>query len=97
LLQITDLPGFPLEVWEQAAKSIVQNTNAASAYVMAVAPDLEPEYVFPEENEEAPESDDEQAAPAPAEEEPETEQAPDPDAERAQAVCTHPLLVGDCS
>lgn len=53
---------------------------------MVVAPAVEPEYVFPEEDEEAPESDDEQAAAAPAEEEAEPEEAADPEAEGAETV-----------
>jgi hypothetical protein len=97
LLQITGLPGFGLDVWEQAAKSIVENTNAASAYVMVVAPALEPEYVFPEENDEAPESDDEQAAPVPVQEEPEPQEAPDVEAKGAEAVRTHSANLTDWS
>lgn len=84
--QIADMSGYALEVWEEAAKAIVENTSAASAYVLAVAPALGTDYAFPEEDEEVPESDDEQAVPAADDEQAEPDEAADPEAEAAEAV-----------
>jgi Dpy-30 motif len=93
-LQIADLPGYPLDVWQAAVRSIAEHTRAAAAYAMVVAPPPEPEFAFPEEEEgeEALESDDEQLAePAAAEGAGEQEEV-DPDAEAAAQVLAATIL-----
>jgi hypothetical protein len=50
--QITTLEGSPLDVWKRAAELVERHTNLASAYVAVITQPEEPDYTWPEEEDE---------------------------------------------
>jgi hypothetical protein len=55
-VQFAELPGYPVDVWKRAVELIVEHTALSCAYVAAVVPAEEPDFM-PEEDAEEVEAD----------------------------------------